>query len=70
MQPPNRHARGMSPDYRQSLDDLERTARVPRDQQSETQVADPPREYMDPEDLDRLRLLSDPASPGRLKPRH
>ena len=59
----------MSPDYRQSLTDLERTARVPRDQQGETQPVDPPREYLDPEDLDRLRLLADPAGPGRLNPR-
>jgi hypothetical protein len=59
----------MEPDYRQSLDDLERAVRVPRDQQSETQDADPPREYVDPEDLGRLRLLSDPAGLGRLEPR-
>ena len=59
----------MEPDYRQSLDDLERAVRVPRDQQSEMQEADPPRDSMDPEELDRLRLLSDPAGPGRLKPR-
>lgn len=59
----------MEPDYRQSLDDLERAVRVPRDQQREAQDADPPRTYMEPEDLDRLRLLADPAGAGRLKPR-
>jgi hypothetical protein len=59
----------MEPDYRQSLQDLERAVRVPRDQQSEVQDVDPPREYMDPEELDRLRLVSDPAGPGRLNPR-
>ena len=58
----------MSRNYRQSLDDLEHGVRVPREQQSEAQDADPPREYMEPEDLDRLRLLS-PTGAGRLKPR-
>ncbi len=59
----------MSPDYRQSLDDLERRAHVPREQQSEAQQVDPPRAYMEPEDLDRLRLLASPMGAGRLEPR-
>ena len=59
----------MSRDYRQSLHDLERAVRVPREQQLEVQDVDPPRQYLEPEDLDRLRLLNDPAGAGRLKPR-
>jgi hypothetical protein len=59
----------MSRDYRQSLGDLERGVRVPRDQQIETQDAEPPREYVEPEDLDRARLLANPAGAGRLNPR-
>ena len=55
--------------YSQSLDALERTARVPRDQQVEEQDVDPPRSYVDPEDLDRMRLLADPAGAGTLNPR-
>lgn len=58
----------MSGDYRKSLDDLERGVRVPRDEQITAQEAEPPRDYLDPEDLDRMRLLADPASAGRLKP--
>jgi hypothetical protein len=61
--------RPMSRNYRQSLDDLERGVRVPREQQSEAQDAEPPREYVEPEDLDRLRLLASPMGAGRLKPR-
>ena len=59
----------MSGDHRQSLDDLERGVRVPREQQLETQECEPPRVYLEPEELDRLRLLADPAGAGRLKPR-
>ncbi|MCW2606961.1 MAG: hypothetical protein JWO60_1654 [Frankiales bacterium] len=59
----------MDHDYRQSLTDLERSARVPREQQVETQDVTPPREYLAPEDLDRLRLVSSPESAGRLKAR-
>lgn len=55
--------------FKRSLADLEHEARVPREQQVESQEADPPRDYMDPEDLDRLRLLADPAGAGRLRPR-
>ncbi len=61
--------RPMSRNYRQSLDDLERGVRVPREQKSEAQDAEPPREYVEPEDLDRLRLLASPMGAGRLKPR-
>lgn len=59
----------MSRDYRLPLDELERAVRVPHEQQSEGQQADPPREYVAPEDLDRARLLADPAGAGRLRPR-
>jgi len=59
----------MSRNYRQSLDDLERGVHVPREQQGEAQDAEPPREHVEPEDLDRLRLLASPMGAGRLKPR-
>lgn len=59
----------MSRDDRQSLDDLERGVRVPREEQLEAQDADPPREYVEPEDLERARLLADPAGAGTLRPR-
>lgn len=60
----------MSPDrYRQSLNELERGVRVPRGLQTETQETEPPREGMEPEELDRLRLLASPAGAGRLNPR-
>ena len=61
--------RPMSRNYRQSLDDLERDVRVHREQQSEAQDGEPPREYVEPEDFDRLRLLASPDGAGRLKPR-
>jgi hypothetical protein len=41
---------------------------VPVDQQSEGQDTDVHPEYVAPEDLDRMRLLADPAGPGRLRP--
>ena len=53
--------RTMTQDYRQPLDELERAVRVPREQQSETQDIDPPREFVSAEDFERLRLLADPA---------
>ncbi len=53
--------RTMTQDYRQSLDELERAVHVPREQQSETQDIDPPREFVAAEDFERLRLLSNPA---------
>jgi hypothetical protein len=57
------------PRYKQSLEALERGVRVPLDQQVEEQDVEPPRSYVEPEDLDRLRLLADPAGAGRLNPR-
>jgi hypothetical protein len=59
----------MSRDYHLSLDDLERSVRVAPEDQLEVQEVDPPREYVAPEDLDRARLLADPAGAGRLKVR-
>lgn len=59
----------MSRDDRTSLEDLERGVRVPREQQSEGQAPEPPRVYVEAEDLDRLRLLASPMSAGRLDPR-
>ena len=59
----------VSRNYRLSLDDLERGVRVPRDAQIEAQDVDPPREYLEPEDLDRVRLLASPAGASRLEPR-
>jgi hypothetical protein len=55
--------------FRQSLDELERGVRVPRERQVESQETDPPREFIEPEDLDRVMLLANPAGAGRLKPR-
>ena len=55
--------------FEASLEDLERSARVPREQQVEAQDVDPPRAYLEPEELDRLRLLADPTGAGRLDPR-
>jgi hypothetical protein len=59
----------VSRDYRQSLEDLERGVRVPPEQQVEGQEADSPRQYLEPEELDRLQLLANPAGAGRLKSR-
>lgn len=53
--------------YRQSLEALERGVRVPRDQQVEEQDVEPPPVYVDPEDLDRMRLLG-PTGAGTLNP--
>ena len=55
--------------FRRTLDDLERSAHVPFDEQVQEQDADPPRDYLDPEDADRLRMLADPAGAWRLDPR-
>jgi len=55
--------------FKRSLADLEAEAHVPREQQVESQAVDPPRDYLDPEDFDRLRLLADPSGAGRLRPR-
>lgn len=59
----------MSHDYRLTLAELEHDVRVPREQQIEGQDAEPPREYMEPEELDRSLLLANPAGAGRLNPR-
>ena len=59
----------MGSNFRQSLDDLERSARVPREQQVETQDVEPLREYVAPEDLDRVRLVASIEGAGRLNPR-
>ena len=53
----------------QSLAALESSARVPREHQVETQDVEPLREYVAPEDFDRIRLVASPESAGRLKPR-
>lgn len=50
-----------------SIDALEESARVPVEQQVEGQSVDEHPEYVSPEDLDRLRLLNDPAGAGRLR---
>lgn len=60
----------MSHTFRLSLQELERSARVRREQQTETQaVAEPVHDYVQPEDLDRIRLVAAPESAGRLDPR-
>jgi hypothetical protein len=63
------HAAGMTRRFRQSLTELERNVRVSREEQLETQEVEPIREYVAPEDLDRMRFLADPAGVGRLNPR-
>lgn len=55
--------------YAQSLTDLEAGVRVPPEQQTETAATAVHREYVAAEDLDRLRLLADPAGAGTLDPR-
>jgi hypothetical protein len=52
-----------------TLDELEASARVAFDDQVAEHDPDPPREYLEPEEYDRLRLLNDPAGAGRLRPR-
>lgn len=59
----------MTSRFRQSLDDLERGVHVPREQQVETQEVEQLREYVAPEDLDRVRLVASIESAGRLNPR-
>ena len=55
--------------FRRPLDDLERSVRVPPEQQVELQDTEPPGEYLAPEDLDRIRLVASIEGAGRLKPR-
>ncbi len=57
----------MTSDYRGPLEDLERAVRVPPELQTTTQDVRQPRDHLAPEDLDRLRLLADPAGAGRLR---
>ena len=64
-----RMLRCMERNFGQSLEALEASARVPREQQIETQDVEPLREYIAPEDFDRIRLVASPESAGRLKPR-
>ena len=59
----------MERNFGQSLATLEGSARVPRERQVETQDVEPLREYVAPEDFDRIRLVASPESAGRLKPR-
>ncbi|MEO6205250.1 MAG: hypothetical protein ABIO67_07715 [Mycobacteriales bacterium] len=59
----------MDPDYKQTLVALESGVRVPREEQVEEHDCEPPRDYLEPEDLDRVQLLANPASAGRLNPR-
>lgn len=59
----------MESNFGQSLAALESSARVPREQQVETQEVEPLREYVAPEDFDRIRLVASPESAGRLDPR-
>jgi hypothetical protein len=54
--------------YRVKLSDLEATAHVPAEQQCETQPASAPQDQLGPEELDRRRLLNQPAPAGRLRP--
>jgi hypothetical protein len=54
--------------YAKSLEDLERGVHVPVDEQVSEQPVDVPHDVMEPEDLDRLRLLGVTAA-GRLNPR-
>ena len=59
----------MERNFGQSLAALEGSVRVPRELQVETQDVEPLREYVAPEDFDRIRLVASPESAGRLKPR-
>jgi hypothetical protein len=54
--------------YARSLDELEHGVRVPLEEQVTEQPVDSPHDEMEPEDLDRLRLLGITAA-GRLNPR-
>ena len=66
--PPSAAERGLGP-FSQSLDDLERAVRVQPEQQVTTQAVGRVVPYLEPEDVDRLRLLADPAGAGRLAAR-
>lgn len=51
------HTEGMTSPYARPLAELDAVHVAPEDQLEEQDV-DAPREYVDPEDLDRARLLS------------
>lgn len=55
-------------EYGQPIEALERSARVPPEQWVAEEDVSPPRTYVDPEDLDRMRLLG-PTGAGSLDPR-
>lgn len=54
--------------YAKSLEDLERGVHVPVEDQVTEQPVDGPHDAMEPEELDRLRLLGVTGA-GRLRPR-
>jgi hypothetical protein len=55
--------------YAKSLEELERGVRVPVEEQVTEQPVETPHDAMEPEELDRLRLLGITGA-GRLDPRH
>lgn len=55
--------------FKRSLEELEAEAHVPREKQVESQPVDSPHDFVEAEELDRIRLLNDPAGAGRLRPR-
>ena len=55
--------------FHQSIDDVERSVRVPPELQVELQDVDLHGEYVAPEDLDRVRLVAAIDGAGRLNPR-
>lgn len=62
------HNEGMAVSrYRVPLRELDQT-HVPADEQVESQPTSEHAEVLDPADLDRRRLLNDPAGAGRLWP--
>ena len=54
--------------FAKTLEDLERGVHVAAEDQITEQPVDPPHDAMEPEDLDRLRMLGVTAA-GRLNPR-
>jgi hypothetical protein len=53
--------------YHVKLSELEAKVHVPADQQVETQPASDAPDQLSPEELDRRRLLNQPAPAGRLR---
>ena len=66
--PPDAHTPPMTNPYAVPLDDLERDAHVPVDEQVTAQPEPPATGPLEPEELDRLRLLGVTGA-GRLHPR-